>query len=177
MINTIFEIGYSNNVLSQFHWLPSFYLTFWTPPCLSAKISTMCAIGQWFWWCKSSSNRTISPVWKFLLFFDHFWHCCRVTRNFLHHLFQNYFVICFPLLHCLWQYISAHPNSPGGGITTLVFIVSILEGHIGLRLLPSLNSSVISSQELSTTSTDIINVVRASPFLLIPFVLSSDDKM
>ena len=67
-------------------------------------------------------------------------------------------------------------NSPGGGITTLVFIVSILEGHTGLRLLPSLNSSVISGPELSTASTSVISVVRAWPFKLVPWVLSSDDK-
>ena len=52
-----------------------------------------------------------------------------------------------------------------------------MEGHIGLRLLPSLNSSVVSSWELSTASTSAINVVTASPFKLVPCVLSSDDKM
>ena len=50
----------------------------------------------------------------------------------------------------------------------------ILEGRIGLRLLPSLNSSVASGRELSTASTSVINVVRASSFKL---VLGNDDKM
>ena len=111
------------------------------------------------------------------LIFYHFWYCCRVTRNSLPQLFQNSSVMCCTLLHCLWQYISVCPNSPGWDITTLVFIVSILEGHIGLRLLPSLNSSVVSSWELSTASPSAINVVRASPFKLVPCVLSSNDKM
>ena len=114
---------------------------------------------------------------KIHLIFDHFWHRYRLTRNSLRHLFQNSSVVCCTPLRCLWQYISASPNSPRGGITTLVFIVSILERHIGLRLLVSLNRSVISGWELSTASTSVINVVRASPFKLVPWVLSSDDKM
>ena len=122
--------------IQLFDWLPSFNLTFWASPCLSAKISTIHAISQWFWWCESSFNRTISLVWKLLLFFEDFWHCWRVSSNSLCDLFQNFSVICCTLLHCLWQYISAHPNSPGEGITTLVFIVNILKEHIGLRLLP-----------------------------------------
>ena len=127
----------------QFDLLSSFNLTFQTP-CFSAKISIIHAISQWFQWCESSFNRRrISPVIKFLLLFDHFWDCCMVTRNSLHQLLQNSSAICCTYLHCLWQHISECPNSPRAGIMTLIFIVSILEGHIGLRLLLSLNNSVV----------------------------------
>ena len=127
----------------QFDLLSSFNLTFQTP-CFSAKISIIHAISQWFQWCESSFNRRrISPVRKFLLLFDHFWDCCMVTRNSLHQLLQNSSAICCTYLHCLWQHISECPNSPRAGIMTLIFIVSILEGHIGLRLLLSLNNSVV----------------------------------
>ena len=43
--------------------------------------------------------------------------------------------------------------------------------------MPSLNSSVVSGRELSTASTSVVNVVRPSPFKVVPWVLSSDDKM
>ena len=100
----------------------------------------------------------------------------QLNRNSLCNLFQNSPVICCTLLHCLRQYISACPNPPGGGIITLVFVVSILEGHIGFRLLPSFKSYVVNGWELSNASTSVINVVRASSSKLVPWVLSSDDN-
>ena len=46
IINTIFEISCSNNVLPQFDWLPKFNLALRISPCLSAKIPTIRAISQ-----------------------------------------------------------------------------------------------------------------------------------
>ena len=98
---------------------------------------------------------------------------------------KEFFAPSIPKLFCYMLHspplfvtiTSARTNSPGGGITTLVFIVSILERHIRLRLLPSLSSSAVSGPESSTASTSVINVVRVSPFKLVLCILSSDDKM
>ena len=114
---------------------------------------------------------SMSPVWKFLLFVDHFCDCCKVTRNSFCHRFQNSSEICWTLQRL------ALPNSPGGGITILLFIVNKFDGLIGFRLFPSLSSSTVSGLEFITASTPTIKVERASSLRLLPYVFSREDKM
>ena len=97
MINTIFEIGHYNNALPQFDWLPSFNLTFRISPCLSAKISTICAISHWFWIVRIIFQQiNISSLKAPLIF----WPLLVLMQG-----DKEYFVPSIPKLSCyMWYY-------------------------------------------------------------------------
>ena len=61
--------------------------------------------------------------------------------------------MCWILLHLLRQYRSGLPNTPGGGLTTLDFIVKMWLGDIANSLLTSLIFSTTIALELTMTST------------------------
>ena len=116
----------------------------------SLLISKICSIGQLF---RAASVRikTMPFVLKFLLSVVHFYLAWRVDRNSFLHLDQNSSAKCCTLLHCLLLYKSGLTNEPGGGIVTLLFIVSgcleIMElDFVGHWLFPKLE---IESLQLS----------------------------
>ena len=123
IINTILEISCSNNVLPQFDWLPKFNLALRISPCLSAKIPTIRAISQWFRWCESSFNRTISLVWKFLLFFD--------TLLTLLQGYKEFFAPSIPKFLCYMLHSIGVGWCNKGGIKKIykTFSISLKETH------------------------------------------------
>ena len=79
-------------------------------------------------------------------------------------LLQNSPAICCTHCHLLFEYASGFLNSPGGGMTTLVFIVRRLLGESGILLFESLMVSTVSGLELMISSTSTINVLSDSSF-------------
>ena len=94
-------------------------------------------------------NSTMSPSWKLLHLLFHFGQVWRLHRNSLHYLNQNSFAICWMCLHLLLLNLPAFTNWPGGGNTTLDFIVRILLGHNGCSLWTSPKVSTVSGLEFN----------------------------
>ena len=73
----------------------------------------------------------MSPLWKFcFLYCDSFLSWSSWRNSFLQRD-QNSFLACWIRLHLFWQHKSVFENSPGGGMTTLDFIVRIFAGESG----------------------------------------------
>ena len=66
---------------------------------------------------------TVSPTLTCLLESSHFCLLCNVAKNSLHHPLQNLLLMCCTCLQHFLQYRSFVPHTPGGGTTTLDFIV------------------------------------------------------
>ena len=107
---------------------------------------------------------------KFLLVSFHFIRICRLVKNSILHLDQNSVVMSWTHFHVFLQYRSALWKVLGGGITTLVFIVSMLLGRIGNKLFESLTVSTVKGLELRTALTSVINLLRLSSSKLFPCV-------
>ena len=120
-----------------------------TTPLSSEFVPITLHIGQWFCVIKSVFSSTMSPMQKFLDILTHFWRSCKVWINSFLHLLQNSLLRCWILLHLLLQYKSGFWKTPGGGITTFVFIVSILFGDVGIGLCSSLIVSIVMVENLS----------------------------
>ena len=99
-----------------------------------------------------------------------------VTRNYFRHRLQNPLLMCWILLHLLRQYRSGFPNTLGGGITTLGFIVKMWLGDITTSLLTSLIISATISLELTMASTSAKKVLSDSWSRLILCVLIRNDS-
>ena len=102
----------------------------------------------------------------------------RVTRHFFCHLVHTSSERCWILLQpssLLSSLLSVLPDSSGGGIRTLFFIVNRVDRLIGLRPFPSLGSSTASGCEIIIASTSAIKGERAS-LRLFPCVLSRENR-
>ena len=113
--------------LSDLSEAPSNSLTLRTLPLLSLYAFTIRAIGHRFQSASCLSN-TMSPTWQFHFWLFHFFLFWIVSRTSFLHLSQNPLATCCTLLHCFLEYLSGVVKSPGGGITTLDFIVTRLIG-------------------------------------------------
>ena len=118
-INTSLSIGRSRVVVAVVT------LTDLTCPLESGCTSTTWAMFQSFLGARSSTISTRSPFSKFLRGRFHFTLCCRFwTYSFLH-LNQKTFERYCTRFHLLRRYKSAFWKFPGGGMTTLDFIVNM----------------------------------------------------
>ena len=113
---------------------------------------------------KIISQQNKSPTAKFRIPFFHICLTCRLWRNSFLHMLQNFPAICCTCRHLLFEYASGLLNSPGGGMTRLVFIVRRLLGESGISLFESLMVSTVSGLELMISSTWAINVLSDSSF-------------
>ena len=86
---------------------------------------------------------TMSPTHRFLRGFTHFWCCWRLKRYSFFHLIQNSLAKCWTRLHRFLQYLSADWNTPGGGSTTFVFIMSRWLGVNGFKDSVSFSDSTV----------------------------------
>ena len=119
----------------------------------------------------------MAPTTKFQTPFFHICVTCSLWRNSFLHLLQNFPAICCTRCHLLFEYASGLLNSPGGGMTTLVFIVRRLLGESGISLFGSLMVSTVSGFELMISSTSAINVPSDSSFKEWPCVLNNPSKI
>ena len=119
----------------------------------------------------------MSPTAKFQIVFFHICLTCRLWRNSFLHLLQNSTAICCTRCHLLFEYASGLLNSPGGGMTTLVFIVWRLLGESGILLFESLMVSTVSGLELMVSSTSAINVLSDSSFKEWLWVFNNPSKI
>ena len=88
----------------------------------------LCTSADHSWWCLLSCKITISPTFKFLLVFVHFflsWSDCK--NSFLQPL-QNSFTVCWTHVHLLWLYNSGLEKSPEGGKIIFDFMVKRFDG-------------------------------------------------
>ena len=152
-------------------------VTLCTSPFLLASTPIILANCHWLCWQYCSFNIKMSPNSKFLLLSFHFCLVCKLCRNSFLHLCQNSSAICCTRLHLLLEYRSGFVKTPGGGMTTFVFIVNRLLGESGIWLLISLKVSTVSGLELIIDSTSAIKVLSASSFNDWPCVFSNPSKI
>ena len=135
----------------SFWVFPTNNLTLRTKPSASEFMPTTFATGHWLW-SASVFSKTISPFWKFLCFSFHLWWGWSDHRNSFCHLTQNSLAICCICLYLFLLYSSSSTKWPGGGKTTLDFMVKMLLGHIGCLLCTSPNISTIKGLEFTIAS-------------------------
>ena len=114
--------------------LPASSWTLLTAPSESLCTWTTFHIGHWLQLTSTFKN-TISPITNSLWFLFHFWRDWRIDKNSFLHSCQNSLAMYWTCLQCLLLNSSALTNSPGGGITTLVFMVKMLFRLNGCSLL------------------------------------------
>ena len=85
--------------------------------------------------------------------------------------------MCCTRLHRLLQYKSGLRNFPGGDMTTFDFIVKMLAGANGWKLLGSFIISTVRGREFRIPSTSVISVRRASLSRLFPWVFNIDARI
>ena len=161
--STILCIGRSSICSPSFRVFPLNNLTLRTKPSASEFMPTTFAIGHWLR-LASVFSRTISPFWKFQCFSFHFWRGWSDHRISFHHLTQNSLALCCIRFHLFLMYSSAFTKWPGGGKTTLEFMVRMLLGHIGCSLYISPNVSTVKGIEFAITSVTVRSVLRDSSF-------------
>ena len=128
------------------------------------------AIGHWLR-LASVFSRTISPFWKCLCFSFHLWRGWSDYRNSFRHLTQNSLAICCIRLS---SFSSAFTKWPGGGKTTLDFMVRMLLGRIGCLLCTSPYVSTAKGLEFTITSVSARSVLIDSLFRDLPCVCNKD---
>ena len=167
--STILCIERSSICFPSFGVFPINNLTLPTKPSASGFMPITFAIGHWLR-LASVFTRTISPFWKFQCFSFHFGQGWSDHRISFHHQTQNSLAICCIRLHLFLNYSSAFTKWPGGGKTTLEFMVRMLLGHIGCSLYTSPNVSTIKGIEFTITSVSVRSVLRDSSFRDLPCV-------
>ena len=120
---------------------------------------------------------TISHITNSLRFLFHFWRNWRADKNSFLYLCQNSLAMCWTRLQRLLLNSSALTNSPGGGITTLVFMVKMLFGLNGCSLLTSPKVSTVNGLEFNIASVSANSVLNHSSFKLLPRVTNNDIRM
>ena len=150
---------------------------FQTTPLSSEFVPITLHIGQWFCVIKSVFSSTVSPVQKSLDILDSLLTFLQGLDNSFLHLQQNSLLKCWILLHLLLQYKSGFWKTPGGGITTFIFIANILFGDIRFALCLSLIVSTVSGWEFIIASVSVINVCRDSSSKLCSYVYSRELKL
>ena len=168
-------IGRSIICSPSFWVFPINSLTLQTKPSTKASefMPTTFAIGHWLW-LASVFSRTISPFWRFLCFLFHLWQGWSDHRNSFCHLTQNSLAICCIRLHLFLLYSSAFIKWPGGGKTTLDFMVRMLFGHIGCSPCTSPNLFTFKCLEFEIASVFARSVFSDSLFRDLQCVCNKD---
>ena len=132
---TILSIGQANALFNNWSEpdAPTYSWTLWTCPFSSLWTSITLTSFQSFR-LLTSFRITMSPTLNFLVENNYFCLSCKVAWNSLCHLHQNSLLMCCTRLQRLLQCRSGVPNTPGGGITTLLFIVNRWLGEIAASL-------------------------------------------
>ena len=90
------------------------------------------------------------------------WRSCKVWINVFFDTLQNSLLTCWILLHLLLQYRSSFWKTPGGGILTFNFIVSILFDDFDFGFCSPLIASTVSGRGFIIASVSVISVCRDS---------------
>lgn len=136
--STSLWIGLSKKVTGDFLFPSASILggtanfTFLTRPSSPGYVSAIRASCHLFLGWLSSLMMTMSSIFIFLLVGIHFGRCCNVCRNSFFHLNQNSLARYCTRRQRLREYRSACWKTPGGGRSTLVFIVSSMLGVRGV---------------------------------------------
>ena len=127
--NTTFDTGLSTVLLlSTRSTLQIFNLTLRTNPLSSQYVCVTLKICQSFLMVFASCKITISPTFKFLLVFVHFFLSWIDCNSFLQWQ-QNSFTMCWTCLHLLQLYKSGLEKSPGDGkvISLISWLKDLME--------------------------------------------------
>ena len=109
-----------------------------------------------------SFTTTTSPTLKFRWGLVHFWRSWRLSKYSLRQRVQNSSGRCCTRLQCLWAYISAGSNFPGGDSRTLDFIAGRWLGVSGSGESGSVSWLTVRGRLLTIASASHINVLRDS---------------
>ena len=127
--------------------LPIFNLTLRTNPFSSQCVCMTLRICQLFLMVFASCKITISPTFKFLLVFVHFFLSWSDCKNSFLQQHQNSFTMCWSHLHLLLLYKSGLKKSPGGSKIIFDFTAKRLDGDRSKLLVRSLMWSVVKGRE------------------------------
>ena len=161
-------------LLSARSTLPIFNLTFYTNPLSSQYICMTLQICQSFLMVFASFMITMSPLFKFLLVFVHFFLSRSDCRNSFLQRHQNSFAMCWTCLYLLWLYKSGLEKSPGGRKTIFDFMVKVFDGDRDKLLVRSLVLSVGKSREFTISSLPL--TLQVIPHQLSYYVFASEKK-
>ena len=129
----------------HFFWLPilTHFANFAMAP--SVRESNPFSISHWFWWQSSSSKTIWWAIARFCILCFHICLTCKLWRNSFLCLLQNSTAKCCTHHDLLFEYVYGLVNSPGGGMTTFIFIVKRLPvKESGISLFESLMVSMLS---------------------------------
>ena len=155
----------------------TFNLTFQTYPLLLLNTSVTLAIGHRFRTTSFWHRNTTSPTQKFFFPFCHLSRVCRDWRNSFLQCDQNSYTMFWTWHYLLWQYESGQLKFPGDGITTLDFMVNMLDGESGRSLVGSQIVSVVGGPGFKIPSASVTNVRSDSSSSDFPCVLRSDKRI
>ena len=125
----------------------------------------------------ASCKITMSPPFKSLLIFFHFflsWSDCKISFLQKHH---NSFTMCWTRLHLLQLYKSGLEKSPVSGKIIFDFMVRRFDGNRGKLLVRSLILSVSKAQEFKVYYVLPINVVTDSSSSDLSCVCIREERM
>ena len=144
---------------------------------LSLLTSIILAIGQWFLEILLWYTTTIFPILKFFLLPSRFWCSCKDCRYFFFKQNQKSLAMSWIPCQPFLLYISGLENSPGSGETTFYFMVRMLTGDKGCRLVGSIRTSTVRGLRFKMPSTSVIIVNKDSLSRYSPCVFKSDPRM
>ena len=116
---------------------------------------------------------TTSSLRIFRLGMIYFCLCCRLSKYSFFQQAQNSFTRCCTRVQRFLQYLSGDWKVPGGGRTTLVFMVRRWFGVKGFKDDGSVMVSTVSRRLLTITFASHIKVLRDSPFNCEPLLWRS----
>ena len=175
---TVLSIGRTSTQLNNWSGseAPKYSWMLWT--CPFSSLYTLFTLVSFHSFRLDTSFRiTMSPTLKFLLESNHFCLSCKVARNSLQHTLQNLLLMCCTCFQHFLQYRSGVPNTSGGGVTTLLFIVNRWLGDSATSLFASLMFSTTRGLEVNVALTSVNKVFRDSSSKLLLWVLRREDKM
>ena len=123
---------------------------------------------------ETSLRITMHQTLKFLLKTNQFCLPCNVARKSFRYLLQNLLLMCCVLLRRFLQYRLDVPNTPGGDIITLGFLVNRWLGESATSLFALLVVPTTKGFQLITASTSKNKVFRDSTAKLLLWVLRRD---
>ena len=115
-------------------------------------------MGHWLQALSSCNTKIISPTLKFLFSLCHFLCDWSDWRYYFLQRDQNSLAMCWTWRHLFRQYNSGLLKSPGDGITTFDFIVSVFDQARGKSLVGSLIISTVNDREFRIPSVSATSV-------------------
>ena len=168
--NSCFDFSFSDRS-------PMLSSTLRTNPFLLLLTSIIPAIDQWFletWFWYTTAT---SPILKFFLLPSHFWCSCKDCRYYFFQRDQNALAMCWIRRQRFILYISGLENFPGSAETTFYFMVRMLTGDKGCRLVGSIRTSTVRGLGFKMPSTSVIVFNKDSLPKYSPCVFQSDPRM